>query len=111
MLAIALLLSRHEACFADLVLVLACLATQGRVVAQMRHIPLLLLLLLVCCAGMPLMLLLWVQRGTGNANFVFFLGLGASVAVIIAIVEFSRSAMCQRSSNHTKRIMSTHSSK
>ena len=119
LLAITLLLCRRDASCSDLVLVLCCFATAPSsptqsctepassshpnttttalpMVQRMRYLSLLAPLLLVSCAGTPLMLLLWVQRGTGNANFVFFLGLGYSVAIIIGVVEFTRSAMRQR---------------
>lgn len=96
-LAISLLLCRRDASCVDLVLVVACFSSQPHIVARMRHLPQLVVLLLITCLGAPLMMLLWVQYGTGNANFVFFLCLGASMAVVLAIVEFTRAAMRQRS--------------
>lgn len=110
MTAIVLLLCRREACCADLVLVLACFSSQVQVLARMRHMSWLAPLLLACCLGSPLMLQLWVQRGTGNANFAFFLGLGATAAVVLTVVEFSRAAMGRRKALRCSRAPAARSS-
>lgn len=95
-------LCRPDSSFSDQALVVCCFCSQNLVLARMRHLPLLLPLSLVSSLGGPLMLHLWVVSGTGNANFVFFLGLGASLAAIVTIVEFTRAAMSIRNGRNCK---------
>ena len=96
MLAIILLVCRTESCCADLVLVACCFISQEAKVTRMRHLQYIVPVLIVTCIGTPLMLMQWVESGTGNANFVFFLCLGTVLSIVISIVEFTRSAMSQR---------------
>lgn len=95
MLGITLLVCSDQASYFDIVFVLCAFLSQRAVVKNMRLMPIFgaVVCLFVSMIGVPFTLLHWIKRGTGNANFVFFLGLGGMVALIVIIVEFTRSAM------------------
>jgi hypothetical protein len=76
----------------DLSIAIGLLSRHGVVVSRMRNLPLILLGLLAAATLSPLMLQLWLSRGTGNANFLFFQGLALWIFASLGLVEFVKAA-------------------
>jgi hypothetical protein len=83
----------RESAFCDVVFVACCLLRYSNVLAVMRHKELLVLVILVTMAASPVMLSLWVEAGSGNANYLFFQSIAMCIAYAFLLVEFVRSAM------------------
>jgi len=76
----------------DLSIAIGLLSRHGVVVSRMRNLSLVLLGLLAAATLSPLMLQLWLSRGTGNANFPFFQGLALWIFASLGLVEFVKAA-------------------
>lgn len=77
-------LTMLDVCFAAILL---CRHTQ--VVKGMRHVPLICAGIVVPIVVSPLMASLWVDYGTGNANYCFFQGLCLWLFCAFGIAEFT----------------------
>jgi len=76
----------------DVSIAIGLLSRHAEVVARMRRLPLVLLGVLTAAALSPLTLQLWLSRGTGNANYLFFQGLALWVFASVGLVEFVKAA-------------------
>ena len=76
----------------DVTIGMVLLAGHTDAIAGMRYLPVLMLGILASAALSPLTVMLWLSRGSGNANYLFFQGLALWIFASIAFVEFVRSA-------------------
>jgi hypothetical protein len=72
----------------------------------MRYLPLLLWTLLLSSALSPAMYSLWITRGYGNPNFLFFQNVILSLGHVFFLVEYARSAMKERGSRRSQQTAS-----
>lgn len=64
-----------------------------QIVQRMRHVPLIGAGIAVPLVVSPLMFMLWVDKGTGNANYCFFQGLCLWLFCALGISEFCVAVM------------------
>ena len=92
----------------DILLISAMfLVNHSDVVAKMRSLPLITMGITVPLVVSPVMLDVWVQRGTGNANYFFFQGLCLWLFCALGITEFCsallrKSTLCDKPESLTK---------
>ena len=76
----------------DISIAIGLLSRHGLVVSRMRRLPEILLGVLTAATLSPLTMQLWLSRGTGNANFLFFQGLFLWIFSSLGLVEFVKTA-------------------
>lgn len=79
--------------FVDGMYALSLLCAHPRVVAKLRHLPVVMTGLAAGAWLSPTVLDLWVRRGSGNANFLFFQGLGMWLCAALGLSDFAASAV------------------
>ncbi len=92
-LAAVVLLFKPVLCLSDISIAMVMMSTNGKVISTMRRIPFTLLCIVLSACLSLLTVQLWLQQGTGNANFLFFQGLVLWVACAVGIVEFIRAVV------------------
>jgi hypothetical protein len=92
---VALLFSR-DVNYSDLIFSFCCLLSDASITSSMRYLPLLCFILLLSSLLSPAMYSLWITRGYGNPNYLFFQNVAFSLGHIFFLVEYTRSAMKQR---------------
>ena len=58
------------------------------VIAHMRYLPIITMGIILPVVISPIMFDLWVKKGSGNANFLFFQGLALWVFLALFVIEF-----------------------
>ena len=99
-MAVIILLFSRGLVALDVVFSVVLLCQHQEVIGGMRNVPYIVAGIAVPLAVSPLMCSLWVDRGTGNANYFFFQGICLWLFCALGIVEFAGSFI--RSVNATK---------
>jgi len=92
MMVIVLLFSR-DLVLLDFVCCIALLMQHTEIIRGMHNLPIIAAGIAVPATLSPLMFSLWVERGTGNANYFFFQGLCLWLFSALGMVEFTSSFM------------------
>jgi hypothetical protein len=87
MMAVVILFSRDLAA-ADVLLAACLLAQHTAVVSQMRQLPWILIGISLPLVLTPVMLKMWIEYGTGNANYCFFQGICLWLFFALGVGEF-----------------------
>ncbi len=87
------LLFKPTLCLSDVSIAMVMLSANRNVIMTMRRIPLICFCIVLTVCLSLLTAQLWLQQGTGNANFLFFQGLVLWIACAVGIVEFVRSVV------------------
>ena len=81
--------------YADIVYIVAMLATHTRTVRRMRYLPPVVGGMVVVWCVQPVTYDLWMRLGTGNANFLFFQGLALWVLAALGLIDFLGAASAE----------------
>jgi len=92
-MAVIILLFTRGLVALDVLFSIALLCQHQEVVSGMRNVPYIVAGIAVPLAVSPLMYSLWVNNGTGNANYFFFQGICLWLFCALGIVEFTGSLM------------------
>ena len=92
MMVIVMLFSR-DLVLLDFAFGIALLMQHTEIIRGMHTLPIIVAGITVPAILSPLMFSLWVDRGTGNANYFFFQGLCLWLFCALGIVEFTSSFM------------------
>mmetsp|Transcript_25074 Transcript_25074/g.41777 ORF Transcript_25074/g.41777 Transcript_25074/m.41777 type:complete len:102 (-) Transcript_25074:652-957(-) len=84
-------LFKRHICVSDVLLMTFMLMQHERVVKRMAHLPWICTGILMPLCVSPIMLFIWIQYGTGNANYAFFQGLCLWLFSAVGISEFCAS--------------------
>lgn len=89
------ILFRREISIVDILFGLGLLLQYPQVVRKMRHLPFIATGIVVPLILSPLMFVLWVDYGTGNANYFFFQGVCLWLFAALGIAEFTNAVLMQ----------------
>mmetsp|Transcript_8410 Transcript_8410/g.11759 ORF Transcript_8410/g.11759 Transcript_8410/m.11759 type:complete len:93 (-) Transcript_8410:27-305(-) len=67
---------------------LLLLCSHFEILVKMQRLPLIFAGILLPAVLSPMMVDLWIIKGTGNANFLYFQGLCMYVFITIGLIEF-----------------------
>ena len=84
---------RYETSFSDMIFVYALLFYDGQVYDNMKYLPIMTLGLLIPMIVTPIILFMWVNIGTANANYLFFVLLVMQWTSVFSVVEYTRAAL------------------
>ncbi len=79
--------------YMDIMLLLLLPLRTVDVLTQMRFLPLILFSVVTTAVISPLMLSLWIQSGSGNANYLFFQGWVMCIFIALYITEYLNTAV------------------
>ena len=91
-----IILFRREISVADVLFGMSLLMQYPHIICKMRHLPFIVTGIAVPLVLSPLMFVLWVDYGTGNANYFFFQGVCLWLFAALGIAEFINTLLKQQ---------------